>query len=189
MPLRFLINRMPVRQTRRALVPARMRIEIESAVCRHVGESMLSFSSVMFSTRRGSGRRIFGALALALMLPALSACAPVVGGGVLVVVVAIGALTSHCYDYIDVSVFDPQGRKTCAAAVTATNGGDEFELKSCYYAPLTDGHWTIRARLPGFPDAVSVADVEHANDCIRHVQSMELTINAPGAAKAPPLRL
>jgi hypothetical protein len=158
---------------------------IETRAPRHVGGSMLASKRLMTSDRRGSGSRLKYVLALALTLPLLSACAPVVGGGVLVVVVAIGALTTHCYDYIDVSVFDPQGRKTCAATVTATNGGDSFELKSCYYAPLTDGHWTLRASLPGFPDAVSTADVEHDNDCTRHVQSMELTINSPGARPAP----
>jgi hypothetical protein len=140
----------------------------------------------MFSRRRASGKRLSAALALALLLPTLSACAPVVGGGVLVAVVAIGALTTHCYDYLDVTVFDAQGRRTCAATVTATNGSDEFELKSCYYAPLTDGHWTIRARLAGFADAVSTADVDHANDCTRHVQSMELTVPVPGAARVTP---
>ncbi|HTA92739.1 MAG TPA: hypothetical protein VK745_24340 [Polyangiaceae bacterium] len=124
-----------------------------------------------------------------MLVPSLTACAPVVGGGVLVAVVAIGALTSHCYDYIDVSVYDPLGRRTCAATVTATSGGDQFELKSCYYAPLTDGHWSIRASLPGLPDAVSTVDVEHENDCTRHVQSMELTLNTPGTRPALPLPL
>jgi hypothetical protein len=127
------------------------------------------------------GKRYRGTLTLALCLPLLSACAPAVGGGVLVTVVAIGALTSHCYDYLDVTVLDAQGRKTCDATVTASNGSDEFELKSCYYAPLTDGRWTIRAHAPGFVDAVGNAQVEHADDCTRHVQSMELTLAAPGA--------
>jgi len=162
---------------------------IENGVLRHVAGSMLSWKRVMFSERRGSGRRLAGALALALLVPSLTACAPVVGGGVLVAVVAIGALTSHCYDYIDVSVYDPLGRRTCAATVTATSGGDQFELKSCYYAPLTDGHWSIRASLPGLPDAVSTVDVEHENDCTRHVQSMELTLNTPGTRPALPLPL
>jgi hypothetical protein len=143
--------------------------------------SMLGSRRVMFSDRRGSGKRFASGLALALLLPASSACAPAVGGGVLVAVVGIGALTSHCYDYIDVTVYDAQGRRTCAATVTATNRSDQFELESCYYAPLTDGHWTIRAALPGLPDAVSSADVEHTDDCTRHVLSMELTINAPGS--------
>jgi len=133
----------------------------------------------MVSGRRG--KRYRGTLVLALFLPLLSACAPAVGGGVLVAVVAIGALTSHCYDYLDVTVLDAQGRKTCTATVTASNGSDEFELKSCYYAPLTDGHWIIRAHAPGFVDAAGNAQVEHADDCTRHVQSMELTLGAPGS--------
>jgi hypothetical protein len=133
----------------------------------------------MISGRRG--KQYWGTLILALFLPLLSACAPAVGGGVLAVVVAIGALTSHCYDYLDVTVLDAQGRKTCAATVTASNGSDEFELKSCYYAPLTDGRWTIRAHAPGFVDAIGNAQVEHADDCTRHVQSMELTLAAPGS--------
>ena len=141
----------------------------------------------MFGRRRGSGIHRRSGLGLVLALPVLSlvgaACAPVVGGGVLVAVVTVGALTSHCYDYADVTVYDPEGHRTCAATVTATSRRDEFELKSCYYAPLTDGHWTIRAKLPGLPDAVSAVDVEHANDCTRHVQSMQLTINA----LSPPL--
>jgi hypothetical protein len=102
----------------------------------------------------------------------------------LVGVVAIGALTSHCYDYLDVTVFDGQGRKTCAATVTAKNGGDHFELSSCYYAPLTDGVWTLSASLPGYTDATTTVPVEHNNDCTRHVQSVELSLNAPGSAPA-----
>lgn len=102
----------------------------------------------------------------------------------LVGVLAIGALTSHCYDYLDVTVFDGQGRKTCAATVTAKNGGDHFELTSCYYAPLTDGVWTLSASLPGYADAITTVPVEHANDCTRHVQSVELSLNAPGSAPA-----
>ena len=134
----------------------------------------------MFSDRRGLGRRIRSALlsvGCVVMIPTLSACAPVAGGAVVAGVVAIGALTSHCYDYLDVTVFDAQGRKTCAATVTASTDSDHFELGSCYYAPLTDGVWTLRATLPGYADAVSTVPVEHAHDCARHVQSVELTLN------------
>lgn len=105
-------------------------------------------------------------------------------------VVAIAALTSHCYDYLDLTVFDAQGRKTCAATVTASTDGDHFELGSCYYAPLTDGVWTLRAALPGYKDATTTVPVEHAHDCARHVQSVELTMNplqplaSPGSAPA-----
>ncbi len=157
---------------------------------------MLRFSGVKNGNwqrdRGGAARHIAGALALTFLLPALGACAPVVGGGVLLAVVAIGAATTHCYDYADVTVYDPTGHRTCAATVTAKSGGDEFELKSCYYAPLTDGVWTIRASLPGLPEAKTTVQVDHANDCTRHVQSMELTINAgssaaPAPALPPPL--
>ncbi|MEO8901335.1 MAG: hypothetical protein ABI488_06500 [Polyangiaceae bacterium] len=123
------------------------------------------------------------------MIPTLSACAPAAGGAVLVGVVAISALTSHCYDYLDVSVFDAQGRKTCAATVTASSGSDHFELGSCYYAPLTDGVWTVRAALPGFPDAVTTVPVVHAHDCTRYVQSVELTLKPtqpPRSVPPPP---
>ncbi|MEO7036399.1 MAG: hypothetical protein ABI335_21470 [Polyangiaceae bacterium] len=121
----------------------------------------------------------------------MSACAPAAGGAVLVGVIAIGALTSHCYDYLDVTVFDAQGRKTCAATVTASSGSDHFELGSCYYAPLTDGVWTLRATLPGFPDAVTTVPVEHAHDCTRYVESVELTLKPaqPLRSVPPPLEL
>lgn len=131
---------------------------------------------------RGPGWLLFErGLVLAPVILALGACAPALGGGALAAMVAIGALTSQCYDYVDVSVYDGQGRKTCAATVSATNGGDHFELKSCYYAPLSDGHWTLRAALPGYADTVSTVQVEHEKDCTRHVQSLELTLAAPGA--------
>ena len=120
-----------------------------------------------------------------LLLFAASACTPLVGGGVLLGLVAVGALTSRCYDYLDVTVFDADGRKTCAATVTATNGKDHFELGSCYYAALTDGQWKLRASLPGFTDALSTVKVEHAHDCTRNVQTVELTLNRPSTLPGP----
>jgi len=127
-----------------------------------------------------------GMLGTGLLLLATSACAPaLVGGGVLATLVGVAAATSHCYDYLDVSVLDADGRRTCAATVTATNRGDQFELTSCYYAPLTDGRWTLRASLPGHADAVSTVEVEHAHDCVRHVLSVELTLKPTGSTPAP----
>ncbi|MEI9938896.1 MAG: hypothetical protein WDO69_16890 [Pseudomonadota bacterium] len=116
-----------------------------------------------------------------------SACAPLVGGAVLIGLVGVGVLSSRCYDYLDVTVLDPDGRKTCAATVTATNGGNRFELDSCYYAALTDGHWTLRASLPGVPDALSTVEVDHEHDCARNVQTVELTLNRTvGKSALPP---
>ena len=144
----------------------------------------------MLADRRLTGRRLRGAVGfviLAFVLNALTGCTVVAGGGVLAALVGISALTSHCYDYLDVTVLDAQGRKTCAATVTASrdNSGEHFELESCYYTPLTDGRWTLRASLPGNNDAQSVVEVEHKDDCTRHVQSVELTLNTPGLPLAP----
>ncbi len=138
----------------------------------------------MASERRGVRQRLQRALLAGtclLLIAALSACASVVGGGVLIGVVTIGALTSRCYDYLDVTVLDEHGRKTCAATVTVSNGTDHFELGSCYYTPLTDGVWLLRATLPGAWEAVSTVPVEHAEGCTRHVQSVELTLSTPSS--------
>ncbi len=144
----------------------------------------------MLVDRRLTRRRFRGAIwfvILALVLNLLSGCTAVVGGGVVAVLVGISALTSHCYDYLDVTVLDAQGRKTCAATVTASRdkSSEHFELESCYYTPLSDGHWTLRASLPGSDDALSVVEVEHKDDCTRHVQSVELTLDVAGTPRAP----
>src|SRR6478735_1112752 len=135
---------------------------------------------------RGRGGLARHAIAAALLLLTVNACTPVIGGIALLGVVSIGALTTRCYDYVDVTVLDSDGRKTCAATVTASKNGSEFELTSCYYAPLTDGRWTLRAALPGFPDAVTTVVVDHTHDCTRYVQSVELTLNRAGSVRPPP---
>ncbi|MEP7051251.1 MAG: hypothetical protein ABJB12_12905 [Pseudomonadota bacterium] len=139
----------------------------------------------MSTERRGVPRRALLGVACAAMIPTLSACAPAAGGAVVAGVVAIAALTSHCYDYLDLTVFDAQGRKTCAATVTASAGRDHFKLGSCYYAPLTDGVWTLRATLAGYVDATTTVPVEHAHDCARHVQTVELTLSPVRPLSAP----
>jgi hypothetical protein len=147
----------------------------------------------MLRDRRDVGRCSRNALWFVVLVPmlgTLSACTVVAGGGVVAALVGIGALTSHCYDYLDVTVFDAQGRKTCAATVTATrsSSAEHFELESCYYTPLSDGRWTLRASMPGSNDVQTIIDVDHKNDCARHVQSVELTLDAvalPPRAAAP----
>ncbi|MET0793529.1 MAG: hypothetical protein ABW061_18555, partial [Polyangiaceae bacterium] len=140
----------------------------------------------MLGDRRDLGWRSRSAvwgMVLALLLSALSgACTVAVGGGAVAALVGIGVLSSHCYDYVDVTVFDVQGSKTCAATVTASrkDSSEHFELESCYYAPLSDGQWSLRATLPGRADAVSTVEVEHKDGCTRHVQSLELTLNLAG---------
>lgn len=142
-----------------------------------------------------AGRRIIGAFLCWAAVSGLAGCTAALGAGVVASLVAVGAVASRCYDYFDVTVLDAAGRKTCAATVTATNGTDSVELRSCYYAPLTDGRWTLRAALPGYPDALTRAVVEHEHDCARHVQTVELTLAPPRvtppapAALAPPAAL
>ena len=138
----------------------------------------------MRSDKRGPGvfvRYMFGG---ALLLAGVTACTPLVGGAALLGAVSIGVLTSRCYDYVDVTVLDADGRKTCAATVTASNGSSQFEFSSCYYGVLTDGRWTLRATLPGSADAIAQVQVDHAHDCTRYVQSLELTLNRPGTPTA-----
>lgn len=141
----------------------------------------------MVSEARDKRNLARGVLGASLLLLFTTACAPaLVGGGIIATAVGVAALTSHCYDYLDVTVRDAEGRRTCAATVTASAQGDQLELTSCYYAPLTDGRWTLRASLPGSVDAVSTVEVEHRSDCIRHVQSVELTLKRPGSAPVIP---
>jgi|SRR6478609_3933139 len=139
----------------------------------------------MQNDRRGRGGLVRGAFVTILLIFATVACTPVVGGAALLGLVAIGALTSRCYDYLDVTVFDPEGRKTCAATVTATKGSSQLELSSCYYTPLTDGRWTLRASLPGVPDTLSTLVVDHSQDCTRNVQTVELTLKRAGTPLTP----
>ena len=135
--------------------------------------------------KRGRGTLARGVLVASVLALATSACTTIAGGVALAGLVAIGALTSRCYDYLDVTVLDADGRKTCAATVTASKGGSPLELSSCYYTPLTDGRWTLRASLPGFPDALSTVVVDHAHDCTRNVQTLELTMKRAGAPLTP----
>ncbi len=84
----------------------------------------------MLGDRRGRRGLAQGTLAASLLVFVTSACTPLVGGAVLLGLVGVGVATSHCYDYLDVTVFDAEGRKTCAATVTASKGGEHFELDS-----------------------------------------------------------
>ena len=136
----------------------------------------------MRSNTRGRGALIRGALVVTLLALGLNACASVAGGAAVLAAVGIAALTTRCYDYVDVTVLDADGRKTCNATVTAKKGNSQFELPSCYFASLTDGSWTLSASLPGSAEARTTVVVDHAHDCTRYVQSVELTLNRPGSS-------
>ena len=140
----------------------------------------------MWSDKRGLwglARHVFVG---ALLTAGLTACTPIAGGIAVVGVVTLGVLTSRCYDYVDVTVLDAAGRKTCDATVTARKGKSQFELTSCYYASLTDGRWTLQASLPGASDATTTINVEHPGDCTRSVQTVELTLHQAGSLPVAP---
>ncbi|HEY2408927.1 MAG TPA: hypothetical protein VGI10_23140 [Polyangiaceae bacterium] len=117
----------------------------------------------------------------------LGSCVSGIGVGVAAGVLGIALLTHQCYDYLDVTVYDGAGRNTCAAEVFAEKGSSSLRLTSCYYTPLSDGTWTLRARYPGVPDVTSTVIVEHPSGCTAHVQSAALTLGAgPVPPAAPP---
>lgn len=147
----------------------------------------------MRSNNRGLSALIRGAGSALLLMATLTACTSIAGGAALLGAIGIAALTSRCYDYVDVVVFDADGRKTCNATVTAKKGNSEFTLPPCYNASLTDGLWTLRASLPGSADARTTVLVDHAHDCTRYVQSVELSLHradmpppAPRPFPSPP---
>jgi hypothetical protein len=140
----------------------------------------------MRSDNRGRQGLIRGAFGVFLLMVGLNACTSLAGGAALLGAVGIAALTSRCYDYVDVTVFDADGRKTCDAKVTAKNGNSQFELPTCYNATLTDGTWTLRASRSGSRDAVTTVVVDHAHDCTRYVQTVELTLNPAGSPPSAP---
>jgi hypothetical protein len=142
---------------------------------------------IMTHGNRGGLAR--GGLVAAVLLFATTGCTALVGGAAALGLVAVGALASRCYDYLDVTVLDAEGHKSCAATVIASKGKSQLELTSCYYTPLTDGRWTLRASLPGFVDAVSTVEVDHTHDCTRHVQTVELTLHRANTAPTAPRAL
>jgi hypothetical protein len=118
-------------------------------------------------------------VALSGLALTLTSCASAIGVVAVVGVVGVGLLTHKCYDYLDVTVYDSTGRTTCNAEVLAEQNGDSVHLTSCYYTPLGDGTWTLRARYPGMPDVTSTVIVDHSSGCVGHVQSATLTLAAP----------
>ena len=87
----------------------------------------------------------------------LTSCNAVVGAGAVAVLGGVGVLASQCYDRVQVRVIDPAtGGTTCDADVTVADAdGSERAVRPCYNTALTDGHWRIIARRPGYVPASS----------------------------------
>ncbi len=124
---------------------------------------------------------MFGALA------ASTGCAAGIGVGVGAALITVGIITHECYEYVNITVIDgATGARTCNAHVTAQRGtSSPDDLGSCYYAPLTDGKWTIRATLPQRAPAESTIEVKAPESCEPAVATIVITIPAPGGPVAP----
>jgi hypothetical protein len=139
--------------------------------------------------KRLACRTLYGALGLGLL--ALG-CNAIAGAGAAVVLAGAGYFASQCYDSVRIRVRDGEtGRYTCEAEVRVVDadGGDR-NVRPCYHAALTEGHWTVTARKAGYVPASSAVEVpERRGPCPRYTHSVELTLEREGAAaKARALR-
>jgi hypothetical protein len=119
--------------------------------------------------------------ACAVLVTSTTGCAIGFGAAAGGALIAAGALAHECYDYTSVTVIDgATGQKTCAAEVTATADGSQQALGSCYSAPLTEGRWTLSAKLPGREAATTTLEVEDEG-CQHTVSTVWLIVPAPHA--------
>lgn len=123
--------------------------------------------------------RLASILGLTLLLPN---CTSVVGLGIVAGVTGAAVLASDCSDFIDITVRDVSGSRTCEATVTATRNDEQEQIMPCYHARLGDGAWQIRASLPGRADAVTALTIKREGKCGRTVQSVELWLQPLGYA-------
>jgi hypothetical protein len=118
----------------------------------------------------------------------LLGCTVAIGAGVAVAVVGAGALGADCSDAISVRVIDGStGNKICDATVTAAQDGDESDILPCYHARLGRGTWQLRAEKPGYREAMTTLSVVRDDECVRSVQSVELTLLPLSAVPGVPL--
>ena len=118
--------------------------------------------------------RLASILGLAVLLPS---CTSVVGLVIVAGVAAGGVLAADCSDFIDITVRDVTGSRTCEATVTATQNDEQEQVMPCYHARLADGAWRIRASLPGRAGHVHGPHDQTRGECGRTVQSVELWLS------------
>jgi hypothetical protein len=125
--------------------------------------------------------RLLRSLGAALLLISCSGCSVAIGAATGLVLIGVGALTSGCYDHVEVGVRDARGVPLCDAEVIAVQGDDEVELTPCFSTALSAGNWQIQARY-GQATAVSQLSIPEERECGRTVYRIELTL---AAAQAP----
>jgi hypothetical protein len=127
--------------------------------------------------------RLATILSLAVLLPS---CTSAIGVGVVVVATGAAVLAADCSDFIDITVRDVSGGRTCDATVTAIKGDERVEIQPCYHARLGEGVWQIQASLPGRAAAMTTLKLERGEECGRTVQSIELWLQPVGYVPSPP---
>ena len=120
----------------------------------------------------------------------LTSCNAVVGASAVVVLGGVGVLASQCYDRVQVRVIDPAtGSTTCDADVTVADAdGSERGVRPCYNTALTEGHWRIIARRPGYvPASSEITIAERDGACPHYVHSVQLTMRREGEPVTNPV--
>jgi hypothetical protein len=136
-----------------------------------------------------------GLVTLALIGLLATGCSAVVGGGVFVGLVTIGALAYSCDEPVGVDVWDRKTAHTiCDAKIVAEleeNGkpaGHQTTFSPCYRGYLGTGTWRVTASKPGYVPAVGSVVVEKQRHCSEPTfHSMELTLVPEGYGTAAPL--
>lgn len=132
-----------------------------------------------------SGVWLAAGLGLASLVPA---CNFVVGGAAVTAVGGLGYLSWQCYDHVAVRVRDMStAQLTCDAQVVIQSLDDEsisWTLQPCYHVALTEGRYSITARLAGFePTTSEVTIPERAGACPHYTHSLEMSLWQPGKAR------
>jgi hypothetical protein len=120
----------------------------------------------------------------------LTSCNALVGAGAVVVLGGVGVLASQCYDRVQVRVIDPAtGGSTCDADVSVADAdGSERSVRPCYNTALTEGHWRIIARRPGYvPASSEITIAERDGACPHYVHSVQLTMRREGEPVTNPV--
>jgi hypothetical protein len=110
-----------------------------------------------------------------LLLPLSSGCAATAGAAAAGAVFGAGAAAFDCPSYVTVTIRDPlTGDELCGEPVMATKDGSGHEIRSCSYAPLSDGTWVLRAERSDLSVPESRVDITPSSRCERPVYSIEL---------------
>jgi len=110
----------------------------------------------------------------------------VIGGAVALVGAGAAIFSAQCYDQVSVYVRDEQGHRTCDARVSITSDGSSRNLRPCYHASLTEGHYRVSAQQEGFvPAEMEFAIPKHEGSCPHYTHTIEIALRRTGTPAQP----